>query len=255
MSHFWMWSPLLVLVYLLIMTAICQLKKDTVIANITWIGGVWLITVFALWWFRMYQPRPIIITLLITIWAARLIINFYLRYDRNDPRFITWRQRSGTDLFLFNLIYIFGVQLPLMILMAVPLYLVTHMCWPDLSWIDALGFVIWVTGFLFEALGDYQLLRFIRSPLNMGRVLKDGLWHYSRHPNYFGEILMWIGMALMAYTVHDGWMAIVAPITITIWLVYVAGIRWVEPIMGLLPEYQVYQRTTSKLIPWFPRGE
>lgn len=91
----------------------------------------------------------------------------------------------------------------------------------------------------------------MRNPVNKGHVMRFGLWRYSRHPNYFGESLMWWGVYCIALSLPYGWTAIITPITITVLLVFVTGIPWIEKTMIGNAEYKEYQRTTSKFIPWF----
>jgi len=240
-------------VYLIAMTLLATYKEDTSVANVTWIGGILIATLFTLVWYKMYGTRQTIGAAFITLWALRLLFHFYRRYDENDPRFASWRQRKGLDALLFNAQYVFGVQAPLMVLMAIPGYLLTRMCQPGFIAIDIVGFWLFVVGFLWETWSDFELSRFLTKPDNVGHVLSRGLWHFSRHPNYFGEIIIWLGLALLAWRVPHGPLALIAPVTITVWLVYIAGIPWVEQVMGTNPEYQEYQRTTNKLLPWFSR--
>lgn len=239
--------------YLPLIAILAYIKKDPSIANITWIGGVWLLTVFTLVRYHLYLTRQIIVTALLTLWAVRLILYWIIRYDGKDPRFSSWRQKEAGDALSFILFYVFGVQAPLMFLMTIPGFLLTRMCAPGFTLFDTIGFWIWIVGFLYETISDFHLFFFLRKPENAGKVLSKGLWHFSRHPNYFGEIVMWIGLSIMALSVPFGYYAFIAPIAITVWLAFIGGIPWVEGVMASLPEYQQYQRTTNALIPWLPK--
>jgi len=137
--------------------------------------------------------------------------------------------------------------------MSFPAALVNITNVPGLMVIDFCGLVIWIIGFLCEAISDQQLFAFMSNSSNKGKVMRTGLWSYSRHPNYFGEILMWWGIYIIALSVPGGWTAIIAPATITFLLVFITGIPWVEKAMGNNPEYQEYKKRTNMLIPWFPK--
>jgi steroid 5-alpha reductase family enzyme len=123
-----------------------------------------------------------------------------------------------------------------------------------LTGLDLLGFLVWLTGFTFEAVADWQLSRFKADPANRGRVMKQGLWAYSRHPNYFGESLLWWGLFLIALATPYGWWALISPVLITFLLLKVSGVTLLEKdIVERRPEYREYLETTSAFIPWFPK--
>ena len=94
------------------------------------------------------------------------------------------------------------------------------------------------------------MYEFRKNPNSQNKILNTGLWKYSRHPNYFGEITMWWGIYLLALSVPYGWLTIITPIAITITLVFVTGIPWAERAMEKTPGFAEYKRTTSMLIPW-----
>jgi len=126
---------------------------------------------------------------------------------------------------------------------------------PDrLVWIDGVGFLLWAVGFFFEAVGDYQLAAFKKNPASRGKAMAQGLWRYTRHPNYFGECLMWWGIFLVTLATPGSLWAIVSPITITFLLLKVSGVTLLErTIVETRPEYREYQERTSAFIPWFPK--
>jgi steroid 5-alpha reductase family enzyme len=126
---------------------------------------------------------------------------------------------------------------------------------PDrLIWLDGAGLLLWSVGFFFEALGDYQLAAFKKNPENRGSVMDHGLWHYTRHPNYFGECLMWWGIFLVTLATPGSIWTIVSPLTITFLLLKVSGITLTErSIVETKPQYLEYQRRTNAFVPWFPK--
>ncbi len=121
-------------------------------------------------------------------------------------------------------------------------------------WIDGVGFLLWAVGFFFESVGDYQLAAFKKNPANMGKAMAQGLWRYTRHPNYFGECLMWWGIFLVTLATAGSLWTIVSPLTITFLLLKVSGVTLLErTIVETRPEYRDYQERTSAFIPWFPK--
>ena len=198
-----------------------------------------------------FFPRQLLLTAMTLIWGARLALYVYLRYRGSDPRFQTWKHEGGMKALMVNLGYIFGLQALLLLVMSVPVYIVNTMSGPGLTILDLIGFIVWSIGFYFESVSDYQLFKFTSDPGNKGKVMKYGLWRYSRHPNYFGEVTMWWGIYIIALSVPYGWAAVIAPATITFLLLFVTGIPWVEKVFENNPEYQEYKRKTSIFIPWF----
>jgi steroid 5-alpha reductase family enzyme len=125
---------------------------------------------------------------------------------------------------------------------------------PRLTALDFLGVMVWLVGFVFEAVADWQLARFKADPANRGKVMNKGLWAYSRHPNYFGETLIWWGLFLIALATPYGWWALISPVVITFLLLKVSGVTLLEKdIVERRPEYREYLETTSAFIPWFPK--
>ena len=112
----------------------------------------------------------------------------------------------------------------------------------DVSW---LGLLIWLVGFGFESIGDAELKQFIANPTNKGKLMTGGLWKYSRHPNYFGEVMQWWGIFVMALSVTNEWVLIVSPLTITILIVFVSGIPMTEKRYAGRPDWEEYKRQIS----------
>jgi steroid 5-alpha reductase family enzyme len=122
-----------------------------------------------------------------------------------------------------------------------------------LNLIDALALAVWLTGFTFEAGGDYQLGKFKSNPANQGRVLNTGFWRYTRHPNYFGDAAVWWGFGLFAVA-SGSWITTLGSILMTLLLVKVSGVAMLErSLRDRKPEYREYMRKTSSFFPWFPK--
>lgn len=118
-------------------------------------------------------------------------------------------------------------------------------------WVQWLGLLIWAFGFLWEAISDLQLARFKANPSNRGKLMRTGLWRYSRHPNYFGEIVLWWGIFLIALPWERGYWCLFSPVIVTWLLARVSGVPMLEGKYRDNPEYQEYVRTTPALFPFF----
>ncbi|MFA5236104.1 MAG: DUF1295 domain-containing protein, partial [Bacilli bacterium] len=116
-----------------------------------------------------------------------------------------------------------------------------------------LGLLIWIFGFVFESVGDTQLARFLKDPASKGKIMDRGLWKYTRHPNYFGEATMWVGVGIMTLSVTFGYFGLISPLTITWLLVFVSGIPLLEKSMMKRPEFIEYARKTSIFFPLPPK--
>jgi steroid 5-alpha reductase family enzyme len=123
------------------------------------------------------------------------------------------------------------------------------------GYLDTLGLLIWGIGFFFESVGDAQLARFIQNPENKGRLMQSGLWRYTRHPNYFGEVTQWWGIWLMTIGVPYWLPAIIGPVVITFLLRFVSGVPMTERSMARLPGFEEYKKRTNVFVPWFRTGK
>jgi len=123
----------------------------------------------------------------------------------------------------------------------------------DLILLDFLGISVWIIGFYFESAGDYQLKKFLEKKNKTKKVLDEGLWKYTQHPNYFGEVTMWWGLFIISLSIPYGFLTIFSPILITFMIIKVSGIRLLDKRFEKNDEYSVYKRKTSKFIPWFPK--
>ena len=116
-----------------------------------------------------------------------------------------------------------------------------------------IGVGIWIIGFFFESIGDRQLSVFIKNKSNQGKILTNGLWKYSRHPNYFGEITQWWGLWILTLSQSYGLIGVIGPLTITFLILKVSGIPLLEKKMEANPAFQAYKEKTSILIPLPPK--
>ncbi|MBK7342165.1 MAG: DUF1295 domain-containing protein [Saprospiraceae bacterium] len=140
----------------------------------------------------------------------------------------------------------------LLVIIGMPLIVVATSQGDDIHWFSWIGLFSWIAGFLVQTFADRQLARFVKQRKSKDEVLDRGLWRYSRHPNYFGEIVMWWSVFVMTIPVPGSWIGAIGPLVITFLLVYVSGVPLLEKRYADHPGYQAYKARTSALIPWWP---
>ncbi len=230
--------------------------------NVTVVDSLWGLGFVLIVWVTValsdgYRPRALLIAALVTIWGLRL--SLYLtqrnRGKGEDPRYGEWRRQSGDKFWIVSLFKVFLLQAAVMWCISLVLQYGQMSPAPvHLTVLDALGVIVWTTGFLFESIGDRQLARFKSNPANKGRVMDRGLWAYSRHPNYFGEFLMWWGLFLVTLATPASWWTVISPAIVTVVLLKMTGIPLTEKsITRTRPQYEEYIERTSAFIPWFPQ--
>jgi steroid 5-alpha reductase family enzyme len=176
------------------------------------------------------------------------------RGKSEDPRYRKWRQEWGKHSVIRAFLQVFLLQGLLIIIISLPVTFIILGQKP-FGIFDIIGFCIWLVGFSFEAVGDYQLMQYKRDPANKGTIMTKGLWTYTRHPNYFGEVILWWGIYIIALSVPQGWLTILGPLTITFLILKVSGIPLLEEKYKENQEFQVYKRRTSAFFPLPPRKE
>lgn len=198
--------------------------------------------------------RTTLILVLVTLWAVRL--SGYITWrnwgESEDRRYREIRDRNEPNFAMKSLFLIFGLQGILAWIISLPL-LVAVSSQSPLGWLDYVGIGLWCLGMVFEAGADLQLARFKAQPQSRGKVLDQGLWRYSRHPNYFGNFCIWWGFYLLAVA-GGGWWSIVSPLLMSFLLLRVSGVTLLEKDIGeRRPHYKDYIERTNAFFPWFPR--
>lgn len=245
-----------VLAYMSVWFVISLLVRRNDIADTAWglgfVGLSWLGYVLS-----PYRTSPALVTtLLVTMWGIRLSWHIFLRNRKKpeDYRYKAWREQWGSWFYVRSFLQVYLLQGILLFLIALPVtYQHLHRVSGTFTVWDGLGFLVWVIGFCIEAVADFQLRRFIRNPDNKGRLMTTGLWQYSRHPNYFGEVLQWWGIFLYAVAVPGGYVTVVGPITITLLILFVSGIPLLEKKYAGREDFVRYARQTSVFIPLPPK--
>jgi steroid 5-alpha reductase family enzyme len=232
-------------------------SKNAGILDIGWalafVGVVWIY-----FWLGFGElPKKGVIALLVTLWGLRLAWQLLQRYMNfpEDHRYREIRQNWGPENQNFKMLLLFIFQGVLIVILSIPFLIICSMALPGWRGVEVAGILVWLVGFLGESLADYQLYLFRLNPENIGKVYRGGLWHYSRHPNYFFELIVWIGYFLFALGTPNGWIALVAPVLMLGLLTKISGIPLTEEqsLKSKGEDYADYQRTTSPFIPWFPK--
>jgi len=256
MSRTLIMAAAVIFVYVNLVHLVALRKRDNGIMDAAWGLGFILVAVFTLGMAGGLDARQILLGALVLAWGVRLSLHILVRNagrEGEDFRYRNWRETWGRWFYIRSYLQIYMLQGAVMFVVSVPILLVAARRGGPLNVLDALGVAVWGVGFVFEAVGDFQLLRFARDPANKGRVMRDGVWRLSRHPNYFGEATLWWGCCLIALSVPGGWWALASPLLIDFLLLRVSGVPMLEAKYKDNPEYQEYRRTTSAFFPWFPR--
>lgn len=198
--------------------------------------------------------RAYLVLFLVTVWAVRLSVFITLRNwgEPEDRRYQQIRADNQPNFAFKSLYLVFGLQAILAWIISLPL-LGSVLGTSSLGWIDFAAVALWLLGFGFEAIGDQQLATFKANPNSKGEVLDQGLWRYTRHPNYFGEACIWWAYYLFAVAA-GAWWTIVAPILMTFLLLRVSGVALLEKDMSeRRPAYRDYIRRTNAFFPGPPK--
>ncbi len=248
------WCALIAFCYMTALFVIAMIRKDNSVADVAWGPGFIVVSWGALVINGNYNPTQFLVAGLVTVWGLRLAIRIFRRNrgKGEDPRYAKWREDWGKWFVLRSYLQVFIIQGFVLLLNITPVMLIMASTEEGFAWIGYVGLAVWCVGFLFESLGDYQLDSFLKKPENRGTIIDVGLWRYTRHPNYFGEITMWWAIFIIALGVPWGWVGVIGPIAITSTILFVSGIPMTEKLMEKTPGWDEYKRKTSALIPWFP---
>lgn len=252
-------------VFMGLLYIVAQIRQDTSIVDIGWGLGFVVIglslsvveggegAVFSL------------VQLLVSIWGLRLFVHILLRKGGKpeDWRYANWREQWGRNHWWRSFLQVFMLQGFLMSLIAAPLYFAWVNAEAEIAPLAYVGVVIWVVGFYFEAVGDYQLTQFIKRKKNRSQaskkkkkssdIMTEGLWRYTRHPNYFGEVTQWWGLWLVVVTYEYGFIAVVSPLIITYLLLKVSGIPMLEKKWEGDKAFEKYKKRTNAFFPAPPK--
>lgn len=226
-------------------------KRDVSIVDSLWSLFFIIASLFIYLQQDSVSLRAQIVALLVVIWAIRLSAYITLRHwgHEEDHRYQTIRANNEPGFAYKSAYLIFGFQAVIAWLVALPLFYAIDSTAP-LSYLDWLGISLWLIGMYFETVADYQLWKFKQNPDNKGQIMTQGLWAYTRHPNYFGEFLIWWGYFCFALSVN-AYVAVISPILMTFLLLKFSGVGLLENTMKHRPGYEDYMKSTNAFIPGF----
>jgi len=242
----------LLFLYMSLWFLLSFIKKRNDVADVAWGLGVMFITWTSFFLSGIFSIRGLLVGILVSIWGLRLSWHIYTRNKgkTEDYRYVAWRQKWGKWFYIRSYLQVYLLQGFFLFLIVFPVLLINSTPAQDLGFIDFFGVAVWLFGFYFEAVGDAQLSRFLKDPENKGKLMQSGLWAYTRHPNYFGEVTQWWGIWLIALSTPMGWLGIIGPITITFLIVNVSGIPMLEKKMEQHPAFESYKKRVSMFFPW-----
>jgi steroid 5-alpha reductase family enzyme len=244
-----------VLVYVVVLWALSLPLHDVSIVDPGWGLGFVIVAWIAFGVGDGCPARRWLLAGLVSIWGLRLagyLVARKLRDRREDPRYTEMRDRYGPRFPLISLGLVFMLQGVLIWVVSLPVQASAAQS-DALGVLDFVGVGFWVVGLFFEAVGDLQMSRFKSSELNKGKVMDRGLWRYTRHPNYFGDFMVWWGIYLIALSTGGAWWAVVGPIVMSTLLIRVSGKGHLEQRMMSRPGYPEYVARTSGFFPRPPR--
>ncbi|MBD3254590.1 MAG: DUF1295 domain-containing protein [Candidatus Lokiarchaeota archaeon] len=264
-----LYSAIVLFIYVLIACIVGTIKKNNGIMDIFYGPGYFVVAIvsFVLSYLEsgVLSIRKIIVTSLVFLWAVRLAIYVFIRNrgKPEDKRYANMRERwkeAGKNVFFKSLTKIYLFQGLVIFIVVFPVLWINVSPAQPLEGFLSIGFItlvlgglLWIFGFYFESVGDYQLYRFLNNPNRTKEVMDKGLWKYTQHPNYFGEVTMWWSIYIIAIGVPWGFIMIFSPIYITVQIIKVSGVKLLNKRFEGDDAYADYKRRTSSFFPWFPK--
>ena len=254
MDNVYFISALYIFIFMNFMYLLALRLKDNSIVDIGWGIGFIIVSLAMIFDRGTFYPRQLLITALIILWGLRLAFYIFKRNSGKgeDFRYKQWREEWGKTIYWRSYLQVFMLQGAIMFLIALPVMQVNATASAELLITDFIGAAVWLIGFLFEAVGDAQIMRFKNNPSNKGKIMRYGLWKYTRHPNYFGEALLWWGIFIIATGSGNIFISILSPVALTYLLLKVSGVTMLEKKYTGNAEYDEYIRTTSPFVPMLP---
>jgi len=244
-------GALVIFLHLWFIYAIIKRRND--IADVAW--GLGFVLLASIGLIANFNSKTLLVWVLVTFWGLRLASHIYKRFRREkqeDRRYRTWRENWGKSWVLWSWLKVFLTQGFFLVLVAMPIIILAQYEASAWSALNFAGIAIWLFGFVFETIADKQLKAFLIKPKKPGdeRIMKTGLWKYTRHPNYFGEAVIWWGIWLIAFG-GLWWIALIGPLTIALLLRFVSGVPLAEAGFKDDPEFIQYANKTPAMIPNF----
>jgi len=236
--------------HLILWFLISILLKRNDVADIGWGWGFVLLSIYHAAT-KPWHPVAVTCYILVMVWGARL--SFYLfkrnRRKSEDFRYLQWRKEWGRTFYVRSFLQVYVLQSVFLFLIISPVLHAASFFSSQWSVFTAVGLGIWLIGFYWQVAGDRQLARFIMNRKSKEEILNTGLWAHSRHPNYFGEVVMWWGIYLIVWPLSGSALFVIGPLTIT-WLIrYVSGVPMLERRYAGNKAYEDYKKQVPALFP------
>lgn len=251
-------TGLLVALYMLVFWLVSLPLQNASIIDIGWGLGFVIIAWTTFLLAKSEGPRAWLLVVLPTVWGIRLSGYLFWRNhgQGEDRRYAAMREKHGARFWWVSLFTVFGLQGAVMWVVALPLVvgIAESVDAPAIKTLHLFGVGVWLVGMVFEAGGDWQLAKFKANPENKGQVLNRGLWRYTRHPNYFGDFLVWWGHWLVSLASASQIWTVVSPLVMSALLMKFSGVGLLEhDIADRRPDYAEYKRRTRTFFPWWPK--
>ncbi|MEX1308494.1 MAG: DUF1295 domain-containing protein [Eubacteriales bacterium] len=237
--------------YFCIWYAITQAVKNAGLIDVGWGFGFVLLA-----WIGFVQTLSVVslvLTAMVTLWGLRLTYHVFKRNvgKPEDYRYAKFRADWGKWFSLRAFFQLFMFQALMMVIISLAFIYGNSQSEIIRPALFVAGILVFTVGFLFEAVGDAQLKRFVSQPDNKGKLIETGLWRYTRHPNYFGEAMLWWGVYLSALAAGAPWWTVISPITITLLIRFVSGVPMLERRNKNKAGFEAYSKRVNIFVPWF----
>ena len=246
---------MILFIYFVCLFILGQVLADNSIVDIGWGGGFVLLAIVGLILGNPTGMAHLLTATFVLLWGIRLVIHLAKRNigKSEDYRYVQMRIRWGEkwprlkaflNVYMLQMVVMFVVALPIIAFSGKP---------ADIGVFSLLGSIVFIIGYLFEVIGDEQLRRFKALPVNKGKIITTGLWRYTRHPNYFGEAMIWWGIYLTVLEAPGTAWTFIGPLLITLFLRYVSGVPLLEKKYKDREDFKAYKPVTPVFVPWFPK--
>jgi len=244
-----------VVVYFHLFYFVALIKSDFSVIDTAWGMGFVVVTLSLLFQTPVLTSQQILLTTMICAWALRLSLYLHFRNVKKgeDFRYRQWREEWGDKANLIAYFKVFWLQAIILLCVSSIIPILWFSSSEGISPWDYLALLIFCFGLFAEAIADYQMNQFKKNEKNKGQLCLVGLWKYSRHPNYFGEILVWWGVFLLSISNQQWMWAWIGPFLLTLLLLKVSGIPMLEKKYEGRADFEEYKRKTNALILWFPK--
>jgi steroid 5-alpha reductase family enzyme len=244
----------IIVVYATFWFIVSLIIKRNDFADVAW--GLWYI-VLCIYYFSVWGggERAVLMYGLVAIRGIRLAVTIFLknRKKKEDFRYAQRRKDRGKYFYIRSYLQVYLLQWLLMGVIIFPVLLVSASSASELHIWDWIGILVWILWFIFESVGDWQLAQFKKDSSNTWKILNTGLWKYSRHPNYFGEVVMRWAIFIIGLSATNWIYGIISPLMITFLILYVSWVPLLEKKYDWNPEYEIYKKKTSMFIPLPPK--